>query len=82
MLSNSKAQQPTMQELCAKYKGPFEIWTREAHEVDFQWPATGEVQYGWSMEVGNFSGEIFVQELTIFVFVYINVIPVRKQIKT
>ena len=61
MLSNSKARQPTMQELCMKYRGPFEIWARLPHEADFQLPATGEVQYGWSMEVGNFSGEIFVQ---------------------
>ena len=61
MLSNSKARQPTMQELCATYRGPFEIWTRQAHEADFQLPPTGEVQYGWSMEVGNFSVEMFVQ---------------------
>ena len=61
MLSNSKARQPTMQELCMRYRGPFEIWARLPHEADFQLPPTGEVQYGWSMEVGNFSGEMFVQ---------------------
>ena len=61
MLSNSKARQPTMQELCTLYRGPFEIWARLPHEADLQLPATGEVQFGWSMEVGKFSEGEFVQ---------------------
>lgn len=55
MLSNSGAPQPTMEELCSRYSGPFEIWGRGNHEADFQWPATGEYQWGWSMEVKHFN---------------------------
>ena len=61
MLSNSTARQPTMQELCTEYRGPFEIWARLPHEADFQLPPTGEHQYGWSMEVRKVSEEKFVQ---------------------
>ena len=50
-----------MQELCTLYRGPFEIWARLPHEADLQLPATGEVQFGWSMEVGKFSEGEFVQ---------------------